>query len=278
MHSTAAGCFLLQRVAHEINNPVNFIHGNIGPLNDYTEDLLRMLRLYEQRYPSEDPEIRALAEEIDREFMVEDVRKMLSSMEIGTNRIREIVVSLRNFSRLDEAQFKAVDIHEGIDSTLLILRHRFKAKTETPDIEVILDYSQLPLVECYPGQLNQVVMNILANAIDAFDDVNAQRTYQQIKARPNQIIIHTTMLGSDWVEIDITDNGSGMPESVKQKIFDPFFTTKPVGKGTGMGMAISYQIITEKHGGKLECFSTVGQGTKFLIQIPIHQRVCEAAK
>ncbi|WP_366930894.1 ATP-binding protein [Microcoleus sp. bin38.metabat.b11b12b14.051] len=247
-------------------------------MNDYTEDLLRMLRLYEQRYPSEDPEIRALAEEIDREFMVEDVRKMLSSMEIGTNRIREIVVSLRNFSRLDEAQFKAVDIHEGIDSTLLILRHRFKAKTETPDIEVILDYSQLPLVECYPGQLNQVVMNILANAIDAFDDVNAQRTYQQIKARPNQIIIHTTMLGSDWVEIDITDNGSGMPESVKQKIFDPFFTTKPVGKGTGMGMAISYQIITEKHGGKLECFSTVGQGTKFLIQIPIHQRVCEAAK
>lgn len=268
---------LVAGVAHEINNPVNFIHGNITPLNDYTEDLLRMIRLYEQRHPGDDPEIRALAEEIDLEFLVEDVQKMLSSIKLGTNRIREIVISLRNFSRLDEAQFKAVDIHEGIDSTLLILRHRLKAKTENPEIQVILDYSQLPDVECYPGQLNQVVMNILANAIDALDEVNAQRTYQEIKASPNQIIIRTTMLGSEWVEIAIGDNGSGMPESVKQKIFDPFFTTKPAGKGTGMGMAISYQIITKKHGGKLECFSTLGQGTKFLIQIPIRQPVREAA-
>jgi signal transduction histidine kinase len=277
---------LVAGIAHEINNPVNFIHGNITPLNNYTEDLLRMIRLYEQRHPGDDPEIRALAEEIDLEFLVEDLQKMLSSIKLGTNRIREIVISLRNFSRLDEAQFKTVDIHEGIDSTLLILGHRLKANNQIPEIEVIRDYSQLPQVECYPGQLNQVVMNIVANAIDAFDEVNADslrdscaaRTYQQITASPNQIIIRTTMLDSEWVEIDITDNGSGMPESVKQKIFDPFFTTKPVGKGTGMGMAISYQIITEKHGGKLECFSTVGQGTKFLIQIPIRQRVREAAK
>lgn len=268
---------LVAGVAHEINNPVNFIHGNITPLNDYTEDLLRMIRLYQQRHPGDDPEICALAEEIDLEFLVEDLQKMLSSIKLGTNRIREIVISLRNFSRLDEAQFKAVDIHEGIDSTLLILRHRLEGNTQNPDIEVILDYSQLPDVECYPGQLNQVVMNILANAIDALDEANAQRTYQEIKANSNQIIIRTTMLGSEWVEIGITDNGSGMPESVKQKIFDPFFTTKPVGKGTGMGMAISYQIITEKHGGKLECFSTVGKGTKFLIQIPIRQAVREAA-
>ena len=269
---------LVAGIAHEINNPVNFIHGNITPLNNYTEDLLRMIRLYEQRHPGDDPEIRALAEEIDLEFLVEDLQKMLSSIKLGTNRIREIVISLRNFSRLDEAQFKTVDIHEGIDSTLLILGHRLKANNQIPEIEVIRDYSQLPQVECYPGQLNQVVMNIVANAIDAFDEVKGDRTYQQITASPNQIIIRTTMLGSEWVEIDITDNGSGMPESVKQKIFDPFFTTKPVGKGTGMGMAISYQIITEKHGGKLECYSTVGKGTKFLIQIPIRHPVGEAAK
>ncbi|MFQ4146754.1 ATP-binding protein [Chlorogloeopsis sp. ULAP02] len=267
---------LVAGVAHEINNPVNFIHGNITHLNEYTQDLLRMIQLYQQRHPSNDLEIQALADEIDLEFLVDDLKKMLSSMKIGTNRIRTIVLSLRNFSRMDEAEFKTVDIHEGIESTLLILAHRLKEKSERPAIEVIRDYANLPQVECYPGQLNQVLMNILVNAIDALDEVNAKRTHQEIEETPNQITIRTSVIDSQSVEIAIADNGSGMLEQVKNRIFDPFFTTKPVGKGTGMGMAISYQIITEKHGGQLECFSTPDKGTEFIIQLPIRQRVCQA--
>ncbi|WP_244142039.1 ATP-binding protein [aff. Roholtiella sp. LEGE 12411] len=263
---------LVAGVAHEINNPVNFIHGNITYLNEYTQDLLRMIHLYQQCHPSNDPEIQALANEIDLEFLIEDLQKMLSSMKMGTDRIRNIVLSLRNFSRIDEAEFKAVDIHEGIESTLLILQHRLKDKPECPAIEVIRNYSNLPQVECYPGQLNQVLMNILVNAIDALDEVNVKRTYQEIEKDPSQIIICTSVSDSQFVEIAIADNALGMSEQVKNLIFNPFFTTKPVGKGTGMGMAISYQIITEKHGGKLECFSTVGKGTEFIIQVPIHQQ------
>jgi signal transduction histidine kinase len=267
---------LVAGIAHEINNPVNFIHGNIDHLNEYTEDLLRMLHFYEQHHPSDDPEARVLAEEIDLEFIVEDVQKMLSSMKMGTTRIRSIVLSLRNFSRIDEAEFKLVDIHEGIESTLLILQYRLKDKPERPAIQIIRDYSKLPEVECYPGQLNQVLMNILANAIDALDEVNALRTDEEINENPSQISIRTSVSNSQWVEIAIADNGLGMPEHVKNRIFDPFFTTKPVGKGTGMGMAISYQIITEKHRGKLECFSTLGKGTEFIIQVPMRQQVCSA--
>ncbi|RUR74445.1 hypothetical protein PCC6912_52200 [Chlorogloeopsis fritschii PCC 6912] len=266
---------LVAGVAHEINNPVNFIHGNITHLNEYTQDLLRMIQLYQQRHPSSDPEIQALADEIDLEFLVDDLQKMLSSMKIGTDRIRTIVLSLRNFSRMDESEFKTVDIHEGIESTLLILAHRLKERPEHPAIEVIRDYGNLPPVECYPGQLNQVLMNILVNAIDVLDEVNAKRTNREIEENPSQITIRTSLIDSQSVKIAIADNGSGMPEQVKNRIFDPFFTTKPVGKGTGMGMAISYQIITEKHGGKLECFSTPGKGTEFIIQVPISQRVCE---
>ncbi|MBD6617991.1 HAMP domain-containing protein [Komarekiella sp. 'clone 1'] len=264
---------LVAGVAHEINNPVNFIHGNITHLDEYTHDLLRMIQLYQERHPSNDPEVQALADEIDLEFLIEDLQKMLSSMKMGTDRIRNIVLSLRNFSRIDEAEFKAVDIHEGIESTLLILQHRLKDKPECPAIKVIRDYGNLPQVECYPGQLNQVLMNILVNAIDALDEVNAKRNYQEIEENPSQITIRTSMSDSQFVEIAIADNALGMPEHVKNLIFNPFFTTKPVGKGTGMGMAISYQIITEKHGGKLECFSTVGQGTEFIIQVPIRQQV-----
>jgi len=267
---------LVAGVAHEINNPVNFIHGNITHLNEYTQDLLRMIQLYQQRHPGNDPEVQALADEIDLEFLIEDLQKMLSSMKMGTDRIRSIVLSLRNFSRIDEAEFKAVDIHEGIESTLLILQHRLKDKPESPGIEVIRDYGNLPQVECYPGQLNQVLMNILVNAIDALDEVNAKRSYQEIEDNLSQITIRTSMSDSQFVEIAIADNALGMPEHVKNLIFNPFFTTKPVGKGTGMGMAISYQIIAEKHGGKLECFSTVGEGTEFIIQVPIRQQVCTA--
>lgn len=264
---------LVAGVAHEINNPVNFIHGNITHLDEYTQDLLRMIHLYQERHPSNDPEVQALADEIDLEFLIEDLQKMLSSMKMGTDRIRNIVLSLRNFSRMDEAEFKAVDIHEGIESTLLILQHRLKDKPECPAIEVIRDYGNLPEVECYPGQLNQVLMNILVNAIDALDELNAKRTYQEIEVNSSQITIRTSVSDSQSVEIAIADNAGGMPEQVKNLIFNPFFTTKPVGKGTGMGMAISYQIITEKHGGKLECFSTVGKGTEFIIQVPIRQQV-----
>lgn len=203
---------------------------------------------------------------------MEDLQKMLASMQMGTDRIRSIVLSLRNFSRMDEAEFKAVDLHEGIESTLLILQHRLKDKPECPAIVVIRDYGKLPQVECYPGQLNQVLMNVLANAIDALDQVNANRSYQEIEANPSQISIRTSISNSQSVEIAIADNAGGMPEEVKNRIFNPFFTTKPVGKGTGMGMAISYQIITEKHGGKLECFSTLGKGSQIIIQLPMGQQ------
>ncbi|MFS0518115.1 ATP-binding protein [Nostoc sp. UIC 10607] len=267
---------LVAGVAHEINNPVNFIHGNITYLNEYTQDLLRMIQLYQQRHPSNDPEVQALAEEIDLEFLIEDLQKMLTSMKMGTDRIRNIVLSLRNFSRIDEAEFKAVDLHEGIESTLLILQYRLKDKPERPAIVLIRDYGKLPQVECYPGQLNQVLMNILVNAIDALDEVNANRTVQEMEANPSQIIIRTSISNSQSVEIAIADNAGGMPEQVKNRIFNPFFTTKPVGKGTGMGMAISYQIITEKHGGKLECFSTLGEGSEFIIQLPTQQQVFPA--
>jgi two-component system, NtrC family, sensor kinase len=190
-------------------------------------------------------------------------------MQIGTDRIREIVVSLRNFSRTDQADSKSVNIHEGIDSTILILQYRLKAKPENPEIKVIRNYADLPLVECYPGQLNQVFMNILANAIEALEESNAKLTYEEIEEHPNQIEINTSIIDSQWVQIEIVDNGSGMSEITKKKIFDPFFTTKTIGKGTGMGMAISHQIMTEKHNGKLECISTIGEGTQFIIQIPV---------
>ncbi|MBD2166365.1 HAMP domain-containing protein [Calothrix membranacea FACHB-236] len=258
-------------VAHEINNPVNFIHGNVDFVHDYTESLLELVQLYQSEYPNPTSAIAEKISDIDLEFVSEDLLKLLTSMKLGTERIREIVKSLRNFSRLDEAEIKEVDIHEGIESTLLILHHRLQPEAGAVAIAVIRDYATLPLVECYPGQLNQVFMNILANAIDAIEEANIHRTSQEIQANPSQITISTAVIDSDWIKIAIADNGLGMTETVIQHIFDPFFTTKPVGKGTGMGMSISYQIITEKHGGKLECFSTPGKGTEILVQIPIRQ-------
>jgi signal transduction histidine kinase len=264
---------LVAGVAHEINNPVNFIHGNLDHLQKYTQDLLAFVQLYQQYNPNPAAEILTAAEDMDLEFLQSDLPKMLSSMKVGTDRIRQIVLSLRNFSRIDEAELKSVDIHEGIDSTLMILQHRLKAKPEQPEIETIKDYGTVPLVECYAGQLNQVFMNILVNAIDALEENNTKRTYQEIEENPSRIIIRTSVVNSTWLEVAIADNGIGIYEEFQPRIFDPFFTTKPVGKGTGMGMSISYQIITEKHGGKLECFSTFGKGTEFVIQIPLRLKL-----
>jgi two-component system NtrC family sensor kinase len=272
---------LVAGVAHEINNPINFIHGNLDYVQAYTKDLLSLIQLYRQRYSSPEPEIQAWVDDIDLEFLPQDLAKILSSMRAGTERIRQIVLSLRNFSRIDEAEFKAVNLHEGIDSALVILQHRFKAKPDHLPVELIKDYGDLPQVECFPGQLNQVFMNILTNAIDALElryavlkgsHLNQNKQHDN----PRRITIRTFVLNPQWVGIAIADNGDGIPEPIQPQIFNPFFTTKPVGKGTGMGLSISYQIITEKHHGKLECFSTPGQGTEFVIQIPIRQRAYAA--
>jgi two-component system, NtrC family, sensor kinase len=253
---------LVAGVAHEINNPVGFIHGNINHVNEYAKNLLHLIDLYQQHFPDAAVAIQEYREEIDFEFVAKDLPKTLASMRVGTDRIKEIVLSLRNFSRLDEAEVKPVDIHQGIDSTLLILQHRTKATHNLAAVDVIREYGDLPLVACYASQLNQVFMNILANALDAIEDQRAQSNACTIRIR-------TQLLDQDWVQIAIADNGSGMPPEVQQRIFDPFFTTKPVGKGTGMGMSISYQIVTERHRGKLYCVSEVSKGTEFLIEIPV---------
>lgn len=248
-------------VAHEINNPVSFIYGNIQPATDYIQDLLKLLELYQVHYPFPAPQIQMEAEAIDLEFLVEDLPKLLNSMNVGATRIRDIVQSLRIFSRLDEADMKVVNIHEGIDSTIMILEHRLKAKPHFSGISVIKKYNKLPLIECYAGQLNQVFMNILANAIDALET----------QPEPRNITI-TTQVKYQLIIINIADNGAGMSQDIKSKIFDPFFTTKSVGKGTGLGLSISHSIIVEKHNGKLKCNSQLGQGTEFIIEIPVRQK------
>jgi PAS domain S-box-containing protein len=263
---------LVAGVAHEINNPVNFIHGNVTHADEYTKDLLEIIQLYQQYYPHPVPEIQERTEEIDFDFLKQDLPKALSSMKFGTERIREIVLSLRNFSRLDESEMKAVNIHDGIESTLLILQNRLKAKPNHPAIEIVKNYGRLPNVQCYPGQLNQVFMNIINNAIDALDSYNNNRSAEEIRANPSAITIRTEMRDSNDVIVRISDNGPGMTEEVKKRLFDPFFTTKPVGSGTGLGLSISYQIIVDKHRGAICCESTLGQGTEFLIQIPVLQR------
>lgn len=262
---------LVAGVAHEINNPVNFIHGNIHHARIYTQDLLELLQLYQQEHPHPSQTIQEKTEVIDLEFLREDLPKLLTSMRVGANRIREIVGSLRAFSRLDEAEVKDVDIHEGIDSTLMILQSRLKATPTRPEIQVIKEYGQLPKIECYAGQLNQVFMNIVSNAIDALETSWEQAAS---KSEPSSdflptIRICTTVIANMRVVIRIADNGIGMSEAVQQRLFDPFFTTKPVGKGTGLGMSISHQVVTERHKGSLRCLSTLGQGTELSVEIPI---------
>jgi light-regulated signal transduction histidine kinase (bacteriophytochrome) len=261
---------LVAGMAHEINNPVNFIHGNINHVNGYLEGMLGLLDLYQQHYPDPAVQIRDRTEELDLEFVKEDLPKTLTSMKLGTDRIRQIVLSLRNFSRHDQSDMKQVDLHEGIDSTLLILQHRFQAST-LGKIELIKEYGDLPLVECYAGQVNQVLMNLLSNAIDALEESDNFLSHNDAPDKQPTIRIQTEVLENQQVAIRISDNGIGIPEAARSHLFNPFFTTKPVGKGTGLGLSISYQIITEKHGGSLKCFSTLGEGAEFVIEIPIRQ-------
>ncbi|MEG4804395.1 GAF domain-containing protein [Microcoleus sp. ARI1-B5] len=258
-------------VAHEINNPVNFIYGNLTYCEQYVKDILDLLRLYQKHYPEPCEEILDKSEEIDIDFVVPDLLKILSSMEMGAERIRQIVLSLRNFARHDEAEMKPVDIHEGIDSTLLILQSRLKSNGLIPGIEIIKEYGALPKVECYPGQLNQVFMNILGNAIDSLENQPAPKTIKISTAvvPPNSEADESEKSSGQVVVIRIQDSGPGLPEKAKCHLFDPFFTTKPVGKGTGLGLSISYQIVVEKHGGSLKCISQAGQGAEFRISIPL---------
>ncbi|MBN3870032.1 ATP-binding protein [Nostoc sp. JL33] len=255
-------------IAHEINNPVSFIYGNLHHAHKYTQDLLRLVQIYQQFFPNTPPEIQEQVEKIDLDFLIEDITKLFQSMKVGTERIQEIVKSLRNFSRLDEAELKQVNIHEGIDSTLMILEHRLQATHEYPEIKVIKKYSQLPNVTCYPSQLNQVFMNILANAIDALEAA-ANKDKQKLTNNNPEILIKTEVIDKKWIVVSIADNGLGINEQVRSKLFDPFFTTKAVGKGTGLGLYISYQIIVEKHKGQLSCFSVPGKGAELVIKIPI---------
>lgn len=256
---------LMAGIAHELNNPINFIASNIPPLEDYIMSMTRALLLYQQEYPTSSPALTQAIEELELEFALEDTPKILESITLGAERIRTISTSLRTFSRSDcETQIVA-DLHEGLDSTLMILQHRLKGKGDRPSIEVIKAYSTLPPIRCYLGQMNQVFMNILANAIDALEDTLAQG--KLLDSTP-QIHI-TTQVSDQWVVIQIADNGNGVPESIQQRLFEPMFTTKPVGKGTGLGLAIAHQIVVEKHNGTLNVKSQVGQGTEFAIALPI---------
>ncbi|NJM96106.1 MAG: sensor histidine kinase [Phormidesmis sp. RL_2_1] len=265
-------------IAHEINNPVNFIHANLKHVEASISEILDMVALYQTHYPQPVSEIEIASEEMDIDFIQSDLPNMLASMKMGTERIREIILGLRNFSRKDEAAYKAVNIHDGIDSTLLILQHRLKTKEDRPAIQVIREYGNLPLVECYASQLNQVFLNLLANAIDAIEEANASRTQEEIEDSPGQITIRTRSLNENCVSIEISDNGGGIPDNIKNLVFDPFFTSKAVGKGTGLGLSISYQIVTDRHNGQLECHSIPDKTTDFIVKIPVVQDVADGVR
>ena len=268
---------LVAGLAHEINNPVSFIYGNLVYANEYCQDILSLVQLYQKQYPQPTPEIQSKIEAIELDFLRDDLPKLLASMKNGADRICGIVSSLRNFSRLSEAEIKAVDIHAGIESTLTLLQNRLKAQGRYPGIEIIKEYAHLPQVECYAGQLNQVFMNLLVNAIDAIQESLFSRSQSAVKYK-GIIRIRTELINSNQVAIRISDNGLGISEEAKTKLFDPFFTTKPVGAGTGLGLSISYQIVVEKHGGQLYYKSELDKGAEFVIQIPLRQEYQTASR
>jgi len=261
---------LVAGVAHEINNPIGFLNGSITNIEEYIEYIFKHLECYQRCYPEPLPAIEESAEDIELEFLTEDLPKIFSSMKVAIDRIRNISTSLRNFSRADYDRKVACNIHEGIDSTLLILKYRLKANEQRPEIKIIKKYGDLPLIQCFPGQLNQVFMNLVANAIDAIEESNQGRTFAELKAQPNTITVRTEISDDcQSIVIKIKDNGQGIPEVVKARVFDDLFTTKGVGKGTGLGLSISRQIVEETHGGKLICDSVLGEGTEFTIALPI---------
>lgn len=261
---------LVAAVAHEINNPVGFINGNLSCAKDYTNDLISLLRLYQDKFPHPGTEIEQESQDIELDYLIEDLPSILSSMKKGVDRLFQLSISLRTFSRLDAHTKVVFNIHDGIESTLLILKHRLKANDKRPAIEVIKNYGELPPIECYPGQLNQVFMNLIANAIDALDELQTKKSNELNKDYLPQIKIDTEIqYDKETVIIRICDNGIGMPSKVKDCIFDNFFTTKPVGKGTGLGLSIARQIVVEKHGGSLNFSSAPEQGTEFVIELPM---------
>ncbi|MEM1256672.1 MAG: ATP-binding protein [Cyanobacteria bacterium P01_H01_bin.21] len=250
---------MIAGIAHEINNPVSFIYGNLDHVDEYAHGLLNLIETYAVEYPHDKPAVATEKEDIELNFIQEDFPKILDSMRMGAERIQEIVKSMRSFSRLDESERKLANLHEGLESTLLILRNRLKTQPNRPEIKIVKEYGKLPLVECYPSQLNQVFLNLISNAIDAFE---SGPVYGQLE---NPVIRIVTQYSQAKVTIRIIDNGSGMSENTRQKIFEPFFTTKPVGKGTGLGLSISHSIIVEHHGGELHCLSSLDQGTEFVL-------------
>ncbi|MEL7356052.1 MAG: ATP-binding protein [Cyanobacteria bacterium J06560_6] len=260
---------MLAGVAHEMNNPVNFIAANLEPTREYIEDLMRLLDLYQQHTATPVDEIVRYTQEIDLDFLRSDLPRMLDSIERGTELISELSQSLKNFSRVDVAEKQFVDIHQGIQSALVILHSRLKANDTRPNIELENVFGSIPPLLCHPNQLNQVIMNLIANAIDAFEEDNQGKRYEEIEANPNKIRIETSVVEEKWVRIAIADNGPGISSETIERLFEPFYTTKPADKGTGLGLAISYQIVTENHGGQLTCESSPGQGTQFTIDLPV---------
>ncbi|WNZ49127.1 ATP-binding protein [Leptolyngbya boryana CZ1] len=261
---------LIAGIAHEINNPVGFLSGNLQPAKEYVKELFELLDLYQEAIPHPGQAIKGKIDIIDLDYLREDLPKLLQSMQEGIKRIASISISLRTFSRSDTEHRVPFQLHEGLESTLLILKHRLKANDQRPAIQITQNYGEIPPILCFPGQLNQVFMNLLANAIDALDDSNQGKGFLEIQEQPNRITI-TTQLSADQQSaiIKIQDNGIGMSQDIKHKVFDNLFTTKGVGKGTGLGLAIARQIIVEKHGGKIEFDSELGQGTEFVIEIPV---------
>jgi signal transduction histidine kinase len=263
---------LVAGIGHEINNPIGFINGNLKYVQEYANDLFRLLELYQAKLPSSDAELDDLIEEIDLPYLIGDMPQMLGSMKEGVSRLQEISLSLRTFARSDTAMMVDYQVEDGLNSTLMLLGHRLKADDRRPAIQIVKNFQKTPKVSCYAGQLNQVFMNLFANAIDALDDFNEGKSYQELEAQPNRISIATELKGQDLV-IRIQDNGTGIDAGIREKIFEPSFTTKAVGKGTGLGLPISQQIIEVKHQGKLDCFSELGQGTEFVITLPIESNL-----